>query len=74
MQDNDTCEEPIHELWLIYCLLKDAETDPDAREQLITSARGRLGRVVNTLNRYSLRSKSACIQAANFSCATGETD
>ena len=48
MQDTDQREDPIHELWLIYCLLKDAETNPDAREQLVSSARWQLGLVVNT--------------------------
>jgi hypothetical protein len=33
MQDNNDTE-PIHQLWLIYCKLKDAETDPTAREHL----------------------------------------
>jgi hypothetical protein len=44
-------EDQIHELWLIYCQLKDAETDLPSREELITSARGRLGYVVNALHR-----------------------
>ena len=46
---NDKWEDQIHELWLIYCQLKDAETDLTAREQLISSAKVRLGHVVNAL-------------------------
>lgn len=68
MQDNDIHHEPIHELWLIYCLLKDAETDPDARLQLISSARTQLGRVVNVLNRSRTEPKSPGIQADNLNC------
>jgi hypothetical protein len=47
---NDKWKDHIHELWLIYCQLKDAETDLLAREQLISSARGRLGLVLNALH------------------------
>ena len=51
---NDKCEDHIHELWLIYCQLKDAETDLPAREEFIRSARGRLGLVLNALHRLQL--------------------
>jgi hypothetical protein len=68
MQQDDTCVDPIHELWLIYCRLKDAETDPDAREQLLSSARTQLGCVLNALNRFQLVPKSPGTQAANLNC------
>ena len=55
---NDKCEDQVHELWLIYCQLKDAEIDLLAREQLISSARGPLGNVVNSLHRVRLEPKS----------------
>jgi hypothetical protein len=67
-QTNDNCKEPTHELWLIYCQLKHAETEPKAREQLISSARYRLGRVLNALNRFRFELKSPGIQAANLNC------
>ena len=57
IQDSDTQPDPIHELWLIYCQLKDAETDPDDREQLITSTRIRLGHALNLLRRYQFERK-----------------
>lgn len=52
MQDTNGDEEPVHELWLIYCLLKDAEVDPAGSTQNISAARLKLGRVVNSMNRY----------------------
>ena len=55
--DNDTRPDPIHELWLIYCRLKDAETDPAAREQLISSTRTRLAHVLNLFSRYQFEPK-----------------
>ena len=51
MQHSSKYQDPFHELWLIYCLLKDAETDPESRLQLVSSARAHLGQVVNALNR-----------------------
>lgn len=57
MQDIDTGEDLTHELWLIYCDLKDAETDPDARV-LVSSARERLGHLVNVLNRLRVEPKT----------------
>jgi hypothetical protein len=48
----------IHELWLVYCQLKDAQSDPVACAELIRSARERLGRAVNTLNRLLAEPKS----------------
>jgi len=51
-------EDQIQELWLIYCQLKDAETDLPAREQLISSARERLGHVVNALHRVRFKPES----------------
>jgi hypothetical protein len=66
MNDNDS--DPIHELWLIYCKLKDAETDPATREPLISSARAQLGTVLSALNHYHFEPKSPGIQAANLNC------
>lgn len=68
MQDNDKCESHIHELWLIYGQLKDAEVDQISRDQLISSARARLGNIVNTLNGYRLEPKHPYFQAANLNC------
>lgn len=74
MQDNDKCEGHIHELWLIYDQLKDAETDPAVRNQLISSARARLGQVVNALNGFRLEPKQPCSQAANLNCRYRQKD
>ena len=68
MQDNDRRPGPIHELWLIYCKLKDAEMDPSAREQLISSARAHLGQVVNALNGSDFEPKSPGFKADNLNC------
>ena len=67
-QDNDNGKDPTHELWLIYCQLKHAETEPETREELISSARYRLGRVLNALNRFRFELKSPGIQPANLNC------
>lgn len=71
MQDKNQCEDPIHELWLVYCQLKDAEGDPAACEQIVSSARAQVGRIVNALNRCPLEPKSPGIQAANLNCQYG---
>lgn len=62
MQKTGERQDLTHELWLIYCLLKDAEANPDACVQQINSARLQLGCVVNTLNRYQLLPKSARVE------------
>jgi hypothetical protein len=74
MRDTNEGDEPIHELWLIYCLLKDAEVDPIGCKQHISSARLKLGRVVNSMNRYQRQPKTACSQAAISSVAASEAD
>jgi hypothetical protein len=66
-KNNDKCKDPTHELWLIYCQLKNAETEPEVREQLISSARYRLGQVLNAL-------KSPGIQPANLNCRNRQKD
>jgi hypothetical protein len=68
VQDNDKCDEPIHELWLIYSQLKDAETDLTNRQELISGARARLGCALNALNRFQLEPKSPRTQADNLNC------
>jgi hypothetical protein len=67
-QSNGNGKDPTHELWLIYCQLKHAETEPEAREQLISSARYRLGRVLNALNHFRFEPELPGIQAANLNC------
>ena len=68
MQNNDKREDTVHELWLIYCQLKDAEANPAATERLVGSARERLGHLVNALNRDALEPKSPRNKAANLNC------
>jgi hypothetical protein len=72
MQVPDKCASTIHELWLIYCLLKDAETDLRAREELITSARVQLGRTVNTLNRDHSGRNDSVLDCRMQTIANGE--
>jgi hypothetical protein len=72
-QNNDNSKAPTHQLWLIYCQLKHAETEPEAREQLISSARYQLGRVLNVLNRFQFELKSLDIQAVNSNCCDKES-
>lgn len=56
--------DPIHELWLIYCQLKDAEAaSPDSREELVSLVRTQLGQLVNELNRFGFELKS--VEEAN---------
>ena len=40
-----------HQLWLIYSRLKDAESDPDQRLELLEHSREELGQVLNEMNR-----------------------
>ena len=40
-----------HQLWLIYSQLKDAESDPTERLELLERSREELGRVLNQMNR-----------------------
>ena len=43
--------EFIHELWLIYSQLKDAESDSEKRLDLLEDSRFQLGKVINRLYR-----------------------
>jgi len=42
-----------HQLWLIYCDLKDAESDPVRRVELVRLSRELLGKIVNDMNRMA---------------------
>lgn len=68
IQDENKLGDAIHELWLIYCQLKDAEENPADCEHLISSARAHLGEIVNVLNHCSIVPKSPSGQAANLNC------
>ncbi len=68
MHDNDKYQGLVHELWLIYCQLKDAETDVPVSDQLIATARRRLGYAVNALNKLGVAPKSPTTQADNLNC------
>jgi hypothetical protein len=68
MHDNDKYQGLIHELWLIYCQLRDAEIDSAASEQLVASARSRLGQAVNAVNKLAVAPKSPRTQADNLNC------
>jgi hypothetical protein len=65
-----------HQLWLIYSQLKDAESDPDQRLELLERSREELGEVLNEMNRRSSfllisvnhEPKSPGSQAANSNC------
>jgi hypothetical protein len=56
---NDVC----HQLWLIYAQLKDAESDPDRRLELLQRSREELGQAVNAMNR-SRSQQEGCANAA----------
>ena len=80
MQEHDTTthksgekKDEIHQLWLIYCQLKDAEDNPDRRLELLELSREELGQVINLMYRSNQifpfnRPKSPCSQAANLNC------
>ena len=65
-----------HQLWLIYTQLKDAESDPDKRLELLEHSREELGKVLNEMYRqpsfllisvnHELKSPSS--KAANSNC------
>jgi hypothetical protein len=65
-----------HQLWLIYSQLKDAESDPGQRLELLEHSREELGKVLNKMNRqtsfllisvnHELKSPSS--KAANSNC------
>lgn len=42
-----------HQLWLIYEQLKDAEADPDRRNELLEKSREELGKVINQMHRQA---------------------
>jgi len=50
IQTSDT-RDVCHRLWLIYAQLKDAESDPDRRLELLQRSREELGQAVNAMNR-----------------------
>ena len=54
MKDGRDDGEHIHQLWLIYSQLKDAENDPDRRLELLERSREALGQVLNRISQ-SLR-------------------
>ena len=68
MQDNDNYQDLAHELWLIYCQLKDAEIDAATSEKLVASARYRLGQAVNAFNKLGALPKSPGNQADKLNC------
>jgi len=39
-----------HQLWLLYSQLKDAESDPEKRLELLSQSREGLGQIINQLN------------------------
>lgn len=45
--DSDISDEIHHRLWLVYCQLKDAETDGERRPILLEQSRIELGRILN---------------------------
>lgn len=65
-----------HQLWLIYSQLKDAESDPHKRLELLEHSREELGKVLNDMNKqtnfllisvnHELKSTSS--KAANSNC------
>ena len=64
-----------HQLWLIYSQLKDAESDPDQRLELLERSREDLGKVLNEMNRQCIllnpvnhELKSPSSKAANSNC------
>ena len=61
-------EVEIHELWLIYCQLKDAESAAVGGTEIVGTAREKLGRLINRLNRACCQPKSPGIQADNLNC------
>jgi hypothetical protein len=44
----------LHELWLIYCRLKDSEADPDNQPYLLIHSRERLGHLLNVMHRAEI--------------------
>lgn len=46
-------DDILHQLWLIYSQLKDAESDPGQRLELLERSREELGEVLNEMNRQS---------------------
>jgi hypothetical protein len=60
-------EDEIHELWLIYCQLKDSECAADDSGKILAVTE-QLGRLINRLNRACCQSKSPGTQADNLNC------
>jgi hypothetical protein len=60
-------EDEIHELWLLYCQLKDSECAAEDNGKILVLAE-QLGRVINRLNRACCQPKSPGTQADNLNC------
>lgn len=52
-----------HQLWLIYCQLKDVEDDPKGQLELLIRSREQLGEVINQLNRQAEPAMYAALMA-----------
>lgn len=61
---NDVC----HQIWLVYSQLKDAESDPERRYELLENSREKLGKALNRMYRWASVMKSPRSQAANSNC------
>jgi hypothetical protein len=46
-------EDIRHQLWLLYSQLKDAESDPERRLELLQQSREELGVIINQMNRQA---------------------
>lgn len=73
MKNQNATDDICHELWLIYCHLKDVEIDPAQQLDLLQRSREQLGLVLNKVNRMGYLNvksapKSSYCQAANLNC------
>jgi hypothetical protein len=60
-------EDEIHDLWLIYCQLRDTECAAEDSGKILVLAE-QLGRVINRPNRACRESNSPRNQADNLNC------
>ncbi len=81
-QSREPSADVLHQLWLIYSHLKEAESDPNLRLKLLEHSREQLARVLNEMNRQSANChaptlqelKSPRSQAANLNCRHRQKD
>ncbi len=63
-----------HQLWLIYEQLKDAESDPERRLELLEQSREELGKIINQMHKQAEPSLYAFLSSAGAKGGVAKTE